>query len=82
MLIQNIVNNCQSQIRLTDIINVWKNEANMRADRIPVLQDLVMLTANIPTRFLDMVEDFFELFRINRLQNNLSNIDFFFDFHQ
>ena len=54
----------------------------MRADRIPVLQDLVMFTANIPTRFLDMVEDFFELFRINRLQNNLSNIDFFFDFHQ
>ena len=41
-----------------------------------------MLTANIPSRFLDMVEDFFQLFRINRLQDNLSYIKFFFDFCQ
>ena len=82
LLIEDIVKNGQTQIWLTNVVNVGKHQAYMCVENIPILQDLVVLTAHVSPGFLYMVKYFFKLFSVNSLQEYLSNIEFVFHFRQ
>lgn len=82
LAVEDIVENCQAQIWLTNVVNVRKHQAYMCADSVPILQDLVVLTTNVTPRLFDVVKYFFELFRVYCLQEYLSNIEFVFYFRQ
>ena len=82
LLIEDIVKNGQTQIWLTNVVNVGKHQAYMCVENIPILQDLVVLTTNVTPRLFDVVKYFFELFRVYCLQEYLSNIEFVFYFRQ
>ena len=80
--IEDIIEDCQTQIWLADVVDVGKHQANVCADGVPILQDLIVLTTNVTPRLFDMVKYFFELFRVYCLQEYLSNIEFVFYFRQ
>ena len=60
LLVEDIVENRQPQVGLTNVIDVRENQADARVNRIPVFQDLIVFSAYISPWLFDMVKDFFE----------------------
>ena len=60
LLVEDIIEDRQPQVWLTNVVDVRENQADMRANRIPVFQDLIVFSAYISPWLFDMVKDFFE----------------------
>jgi len=60
-LVEDVVKNRQTQVWLPNVIDVGKNQADVRTNKVPFFQNLIVFTADIAPWFLDMVQYFFKL---------------------
>jgi len=76
LLVEDVVQDSQTQIGLSDVVNIRKNKTDARLNGFPIFEDLVVFSANVTTRFFNVVKDFFELMKVNCIQIYLSKIKF------
>ena len=67
LLVQDVIEDSQTQVGLPEVINVRKSKRDMQVDALPVFYGLVVLPADITAWFFNMVEDLINLIHFSIL---------------